>query len=193
MFYMFKNLAAKRIRKAVEQGKFVPGLTKEQVINALMDTKTPNGIELFGLLGTRLFRQGDLLWDYGLQGYNLVTVDFTEYLVDALQDSTNGTMDAFSFHASGTDGTAESNTDSSLITEVESRTDGTQTEGASANIYQTVGTISYSASYNISEHGIFTASSGGTLLDRTVLGTSIDVTSGDEIEFTYELTVNAET
>jgi len=114
-------------------------------------------------------------------------------MVDALQDSANGTLDAFSYHASGTDGTAESNTDSSLNAEVESRASGTQTEGSSTNIYQTVGTISYTGSYNISEHGLFTASSGGTLADRTVLGSSIDVQSNDEIEFTYEMTVNAET
>ncbi|MBS3809773.1 MAG: hypothetical protein KGY38_06445 [Desulfobacterales bacterium] len=180
------------IRKMVEQGSCPPGCTAAEVVSALAETRAKNSFEMWGLLSAKKKHASGLIEPLGLVSVCLVTTAFADYLVDALQDSTNGTMDAFSWHAMGTDSTAESNTDTTLGTEVESRTDGTQTEGSSTNIYQTVGTISATASHSIVEHGIFTASSGGTLLDRSVFS-AISLTNGDSIEFTYELTVNAET
>jgi len=49
-----------------------------------------------------------------------------------------------------------------------------------------VGTISYTTTKAITEHGLFNAATAGTLLDRTVF-TVINVVSGDSIQFTYEL------
>lgn len=184
-------IKAQKIREQCEAGQ-TPNMSAKEVLDALCETKPFNRLEMWGFLSARVLRKDGEVEDKGLLSVRLVTTDFADYVVDALQDSANGTLDAFSWHASGTDNTAESNTDSSLVTEVESRTDGTQTEGSSTNIYQTVGTISYTASYTITEHGIFTASSGGTLMDRSVFS-GISVTDGDSIEFTYELTVNAET
>jgi Ubiquitin-activating enzyme E1 FCCH domain len=85
-----------------------------------------------------------------------------------------------------------------------SRVAGTQSN-PSANIYQTVATISFTSSLTISEWGLFSASSSGTLWDRrwfntsgapattatgALTGSTIGVNSGDSIAFTYQLTVN---
>jgi hypothetical protein len=54
-----------------------------------------------------------------------------------------------------------------------------------------VGTISYSGTLAIVEHGLFDqAAQGGTLWDRTVFAT-INVVSGDAIQFTYDCTLTA--
>jgi hypothetical protein len=127
--------------------------------------------------------------DYGLVCTKMVTTAGVNYLVDGLQANTTDVA-LFKFHASGTGVGAEATGNTALGTEVATRTSGSQTEGASANIYRTVGTISYSGTFAITEHGILSASSGGTLLDRSVFA-AINVISGDSIQFTYELTLPA--
>jgi hypothetical protein len=93
------------------------------------------------------------------------------------------------YHASGTGTNAEAAGDTALQTEVASRQAGTQSEPA-ANQYRTVATITYAASFAITEHGLFSASSNGTVLDRSVFA-AINVVNGDGIQFTYTLTVNS--
>ena len=111
------------------------------------------------------------------------------YITDAFQNL--ATINNLRYHASGTSSTAEAIGDTALGVEVEaSRTTGTLAEGASANIFRTVGSITYTATRAIVEHGIFSASSGGTLLDRSVF-TAINVVNTDSIEFTYELTISS--
>jgi len=117
----------------------------------------------------------------------VVTDAFVAFIVDQMQTETSEFGD-LNFHDSGTSSTAENASDTGLGTKVETgRATGTQGEGASANIYQSVGTIAYTATRAIVEHGIFTASSGGTLGDRSVFS-AINVVNGDSIQFTYELT-----
>ena len=74
-------------------------------------------------------------------------------------------------------------------TDSESRVAGSQTEGA-ANVYVSVGTISYTSTKAITEHGLFNASTGPTLLDRSVFS-AVNVVSGDSVQYTYSLTVNS--
>lgn len=127
--------------------------------------------------------------DYGVLGRRVVTDVFVDDLVDELQSYTG--IDGYQYHDSGEGNTAEATTDTDIeTTDGESRASGTQTEGGSTNVYQSVGTISYTSSKAITEHGLFNASTGGTLMDRTVFS-AINVSSGDSIEFTYELTVSA--
>ena len=127
--------------------------------------------------------------DFGLVCTKVVTTAGVNYLVDGLQANTTD-VSLFKYHASGTGSTAESTGQTALITEVATRTTGSQTEGASANIYRTVGTIAYTSTFAIVEHGIFSASSVGTLLDRSLFS-AINVINGDSIQFTYELTLPA--
>lgn len=182
-----------KIREMICKG-FVPeDVSKEEIIQALKDTVLPNVVELFGFLSAKHIKRSGEIFDHGLVSCRLVTVAFTYYIVDSLQDSTANPMDAFEYHASGTGVTAEANTQTALVTEVESRVAGTQIEGATANIYKSVATVTYTAGRTIAEHGIFSASSAGTMMDRSLLGATIGVVNLDQIEWTYELTVNAET
>lgn len=123
----------------------------------------------------------------GLVSTKVVTDAAVAYLVDGLQANTTD-VSVFKYHGSGTGTTAEAAAQTALVTEVGTRATGSQTEGASANIYRTVGTVNYSGSFAITEHGIFSASSTGTMLDRSVFS-AINVINGDSIQFTYELTL----
>jgi len=128
--------------------------------------------------------------DLGLVSTKVVTTAFVNYLVDALQSSTAAFAD-FRFHDSGTGVGAEAVGDTTLGTKVESgRATGTQTEGASANIYRSVGTITYTGTHAITEHGLFNAATAGILMDRSLFA-AINVIADDSIQFTYELTVPA--
>lgn len=98
--------------------------------------------------------------------------------VAALTNAFLNTFEAetFNFHGTGTGGTAEAASQTGLVTELttqlspaNTRPTGTQT-APSANVYQTVATVTYSASQAVTEHGIFTQAStaGGTMLDRSL-------------------------
>lgn len=127
--------------------------------------------------------------DYGPVGYRVVTTAFVNFLVDQLETETSVFGD-FKFHDSGVGTTAENAADTAMeTTDGESRVTGTQTE-ASANQYRSVGTISYSTTKAITEHGLFNDASTGTLMDRTVFS-AVNVVNGDSIQFTYTLTVNS--
>lgn len=127
--------------------------------------------------------------DLGILSTKVVSTAFVNHLVDQLQSST-GEIDLFSYHGMGTGGAAEAIGDTALATQVESRVSGTQVEGASANIFKTVATITASATRAIVEHGVFNAASAGILMDRSVFSV-INLGNGDGVQFTYELTIPA--
>lgn len=142
-----------------------------------------------GHLSARLFRANGEVIDYGVLGYRVVTTAFVNFVVDQLQTETSVFGD-YKYHDSGVGTTAAAITDTGIeTTDGESRATGTQTE-TSANVYSSVGTISYTTTKAITEHGIFNDSSAGTLLDRTVFS-AINVVSGDSIQFSYSFTVSA--
>jgi hypothetical protein len=94
----------------------------------------------------------------------------------------------------------EAQADSALVTELttqyatdSTRPTGTTTEGASANIYRTVATLSPDSggTIAITEHGVFSASSAGVLLDRSKFAAINLVAGSDSLQTTYELTVSA--
>lgn len=127
--------------------------------------------------------------DYGVLGRRLVTTAFVNFVTDQLQTETSVFGD-FKYHDSGVGTTAENAGDTAIeTTDGESRATGTQTESA-ANAYRSVGTISYTTTKAITEHGLFNDSSAGTLMDRTVFA-AINVVNGDSIAFTYTLTISS--
>jgi hypothetical protein len=65
----------------------------------------------------------------------------------------------------------------------------TQTHGSSSSIYQSVGTLTAGSSYGCREHGLMSLSTGGVLLDRSVV-TNIDLNTDDIVTWTYSLTCN---
>lgn len=133
--------------------------------------------------------------NWGVLSYRVVTNAFANLLVDALQGISGATINTFKYHDSGTGTTAEAVTDTTLVTPCgEARDVGTQTEGATSNIYKSVATHNYTTSgaLVITEHGLFSASSGGILLDRSVFANNgIPVVSGASIQFTYQLQIVA--
>lgn len=127
--------------------------------------------------------------DYGVLGYRVVTTAFVNFVVDQLQTETSVFGD-FKYHDSGVGTTAENIADTGIeTTDGESRATGTQTESA-ANAYRSVGTISYTTTKAITEHGLFNDATTGTLMDRTVFA-AINVVNGDSIQFTYTITFTA--
>jgi len=127
--------------------------------------------------------------NYGAVSYRLVTTAFVTLMVDQLQAETSVWGD-FKYHDSGVGTTPAATGDTDIeTTDGEPRASGSQTE-SSATVYRSVGTISYTTTKAITEHGLFNASSGVTLMDRHVF-TAINVVNGDSIQFTYDLTCTA--
>lgn len=127
--------------------------------------------------------------NYGVLGYRVVTTAFVNFVVDQLQTETSVFGD-FKYHDGGVGTTAENAADTAIeTTDGEARATGTQTESAS-NAYRSVGTISYTSTKAVTEHGLFNDVSAGTLMDRTVFS-AINVVSGDSIQFTYTLTISS--
>ena len=149
-------------------------------------------------LSAQLIRADGTVVDYGIVSRKKVTKAFVLDIVDAMVDAAGAgqhpKFNDYKYHDSGVGTTAESNDDTDIeTTDGESRVAGTQVDGstASAGIYTSVGTISYTSTKAITEHGLFNESTGGVLLDRSVFS-AINVVNGDSIQFTYSLTINPE-
>ena len=131
----------------------------------------------------------------GLAGTKVVTDNGVAAIVDGLD---TGTMAAFDYAGIGTTNTAEAASDSDLIAEITTQynTDNTRPTGTisqpSANIFQNLATIGVDGSVAAVEHGIFDNATvgSGTLLDRTVFST-VNLSSGDSLQATYQLTLTA--
>lgn len=125
--------------------------------------------------------------DLGVLSRKVITTAGVNWLATAFINTVEA--EAANQHAMGTGAGAEAIGDTALTTEVESRVAGTQSN-PSGNVYRTVATITATATRAVVEHGIFTASSGVTLWDRSIF-TVINLAIGDSIQFTYNLTLTA--
>ena len=138
-----------------------------------------------GILGLLGIKRADRRKAHGC-----VTDAYVALLVDDLQAAQAG-HSTFKYHDSGTGVAAEAATDTGLgIPCGEARDTGTQIEGATANVYKSVATHTYGGSFAITEHGLFNAATGGTMMDRSKFA-AVNVAAGEKIEFTYELTVSS--
>lgn len=146
-------------------------------------------------LSLKHFKADGTVVDYGIVSRKRVTNAFVAFMVEALANGTAySTFQNFKYHDSGTGNTAEANTQTALVTPWGgSRTTGTQVNGGSgtAVTYTSVATTAYNNTFAIVEHGLFQASTTGTMMDRSVF-TAVNVVNGDSIQFTYVLTVNSE-
>ncbi len=163
----------------------LPGLVRDAVARGL-------GMNhMAARLYARLLRADGTVVNYGLVSCNLVTTAFVNYMNTAMQ-GVQAQWDNFNYHDSGIGTGAENITDTSMGTVITDnlRTAGTQTGGT--NTYISVGTIAYTTTKAVTEHGVFndTRANAGTLLDRSLF-TAINVVSGDSIQFTYTLTISA--
>lgn len=161
----------------------LPGLWRHTLAKALRMN------HMVGTLHAVLFRGDGSRVDYGLISTNLVTTAFVDDMVDELIAESSAWGD-YKFHDSGVGVTGAAVGDTDIeTTDGESRATGNQTENA-ANIYQSVGTIAYTTTKAITEHGLFNTVAAATLMDRHVFS-AINVVNGDSIEFTYRLTCTA--
>lgn len=125
---------------------------------------------------------------YGVVSRRVVTDAFVAFLVDCLETS-DPLIDDFDYHGIGTGTTAEAAGDTALETASGSRVSGTPSQPA-ANQYRSVGTFAITSTVAITEHGLFNASSGGTLMDRSVFA-ALNLQDGDSLEMSYTLTLSA--
>lgn len=128
--------------------------------------------------------------NYGRIGTRVVTTAFATALATYMFDASGTAPTAYDYHASGTGTTAEAIGDTALQTDSGvARVSGTPSNPG-AGQYRNVGTMSFTGALAITEHGLFSAATAGTLLDRTVFS-AINVVNGDSIQFTYTLTISA--
>lgn len=136
--------------------------------------------------------------DYGTVNWGRVVTDAgVAFLVDDWDNSAQD-ISTMNFHGCGTGTTAEAANQTALVTESTTalNPDSTRQAGTrsqpSANIYQSVGTLTFDASAAITEHAIMSqaATGGGVMWDRSLFS-AINVASGDSIQFTYQGTINS--
>lgn len=159
-------------------------------------------IERIVVLQSRLavvvYRGDGRVEDHGVVSEHVITNNGVAFLVDAWQNSVE--LENLRYHGFGSGTTAEAAGDTALVTEFtteynpnNTRPTGSLTEGASANVFRTVGTFSPDANVTVEEHGIFSqaATGGGTLWDRSLTGTHDLTGSVDSLEVTYDMTATS--
>lgn len=188
-------LRQNRIGWQVRHGILPAGVDQAEIYEALRQTKPVNVLEVFGFLRVRHFRKRGTLYscdDYGLVSCKKVTTAFANYLCNYLRDAANyAALANFKYHDMGDSNTAESNGHTALQNSRETRVAGTQANNG-ANIYKSVANITATAGYTVQEHGLFNAATANTMLDRNLVPNAPVVIANDVVEFTYELTINAE-
>lgn len=134
--------------------------------------------------------------DYGVVSRHVVTTAGKNYLAACFPNTNE--PENMKYHGYGTGTVAAAVGDTALGTELTTQyaSDGTRPTGSqssSTNTYVTAGTLTPDSGGTIAvtEHGIFSATSAGTLLDRNVFA-AINVVggSGDSLTTTYTLTIS---
>ena len=190
----FKAWRKRRIAAMVRRGEVPPGISREEIWEALRDTPH-NATEMFGFVSAKVYNpDGTLRQDLGLQSVKKITAAFTKQLADAFcaAGSAATGIGLFNFHAMGAASTAEATGDTALGAEMGIKVAGTQTHGATSNVYSSTATIAATTTFGCREYGIFNTLTGGILLDKSTV-TNIALNTGDEVVWTYQLTINTET
>ena len=145
---------------------------------------------MVGELAIKVIHADGTITDYGTVSYRVVTTAYVTALATNQFDGSAPAPTAFDYHDCGTGTTAENAADTALETPYGgARTNGTPTN-PSAGVYRNTGTINFTGTLAITEHGVFSASSVGTLLDRSVFS-AVNVVNLDAISFQYSLTYAA--
>lgn len=136
--------------------------------------------------------------DCGVLSRRYVTDTGVGYIVDAFQNSVE--METMKYHGLGTSSTAENQSQTGPITEITTthytgsvRPTGSTEEGASANIYKTIGTHTHlTAGDTVTEHCVMSSATpaAGVCLDRSVF-TGVALAVADSFVTTYQLTLSA--
>lgn len=154
---------------------------------------------LISQLELKLIKADGTIIDYGVVSYRVVTDAGVAFLIDDW-DANGQDISTMNFHGLGTGTTAENANQTALVTESttalnpnSTRATGTRSQ-PSANIYRSVGTLTFDTDAAVTEHGLFSqeATGGGTMWDRSVFS-AINVVgaNGDSIQSTYSVTVTS--
>ena len=155
--------------------------------------RAPDGLpegkmEMSAALAARVIRADGRVEEKGVLSRRCVTTAFVNYLVACFLNSTTSPLDLFKYHDAGTGTGAEASGDTALGTAWGgARATGTNSTGATANVFQSLATIAFTSAKAVVEHGVFSTTNAATLLDRSSFA-AINVASGDSIQFTYGLT-----
>lgn len=143
------------------------------------------------LFQTRLhvkhFRSGELFEERDLGTGVITTAGVNLWAAD--WNNATATIKLATWHDSGTGVTVPTTSD----TVMQTPTGNARIIGAQSNllnVYKTIATLAYGGTFAITEWGLFTAVTSGTMFDHRTF-TIINVVSGDTIQFTYALTVVA--
>lgn len=135
--------------------------------------------------------------DHGIVSRRVVTTAGVGFLVDAWQNITE--LENMKYHGIGTGSGAEASSETALVTESttalnpdSTRATGTLAEGAGANIFRSVGTLTADAAIAAIEHGLFSQAAvpGGVLWDRSLYSV-VNLAIGDSLQTTYDMTATA--
>jgi hypothetical protein len=137
--------------------------------------------------------------EYGLASLRVVTDAGVADIVTRFANSTPANIANYKYHGYGTGTNNEAAGDTGLQTEltteyVTNSTRPTGSQASSTNTYTSVATLSPDSGSNplaITEHGLFSASSGATLLDRSKFSAVNLVPSADSLQTTYVLTLTS--
>lgn len=152
----------------------------------------------YGAVYARVTRGDGMVVDYGLASLRVVTDVGVQKIVDTLR-TTDTVATGFKYHGFGTGTNVEAAADTALQTELttqynpdSTRPTGTQTNNGN-NVYRTVATLTPDSGGTIAvtEHGIFSAASAGSLLDRSKFSAINLVASSDQLQTTYDLTLTS--
>jgi hypothetical protein len=155
----------------------------------------PNRLQAIGHLWLAKVCLDGSVQDYGLVSCRVVTDTGVQFIVDAFQNLVE--LENMKYHGVGTGTTAESASQTALVTELTTQysTSNTRPTGTTgeksgdAKTYETTATITVSASVALTEHAIFSqaATGGGVMLDRSVFA-AVNLASGESLQATYQLT-----
>lgn len=201
---LFRQVDPARVKAGINTGlNWLRRYREQNLPNVLRGLEKVRLAEYHGLpliLGTlgvkRVTASGDEL-DFGLVSTRVVTTAGVNFIVDAFQNLVE--PEIMRYHGIGTNSTAEAAADVALGAEVttglnpdSTRATGSLGEGAAANVFRSVGTLTVDATLAIVEHGLFSqaATGGGTLFDRSVFA-AVNLVATDQIQTTYDGTFAA--
>lgn len=150
---------------------------------------------MYGQLFLTVIRGNGNVEHLGLVSQRVITTAGVAFVASAFDNTVE--VEILKYHGLGTGTGAEASSDTTLGTELTTEYTGntraTGTQAHSTNTYTTVGTLTLdSGTPAVTEHGVFSAASTGTLLDRSKFSAiNLDGAAGDGIVATYVLTLPA--
>lgn len=147
-------------------------------------------VEMYGSLAIKKIDIDGDIEDFGIVSRQKITDVFVANLVTHLQ--TTGGEAIFKWHGSGVTTGAESTGDTQLGAGSTAYGRDEGTSSGTANVYTSIATHTYPVAAVIREHGLFNSSGlgAGVLMDRSLFA-AVSCSSGDSIQFTYQLTCNS--